>query len=119
MYEWGHKSRAQYLAEYQTIQRELTYHQPIEDRSQELDRLASFLGSVSTAWNEAGPELRKELARTLFDEVHVEDKRVVASPPRPKLEPFFQINLECQEKDIAGDPDGIRTRDLCLDRAVC
>ena len=77
------------------------------------------MDSVSTTWDEADQEHRHKLARILFEEVQVENKRVVAVKPRPELEPFFLMNLECQGKDIAGDPDGIRTRDLCLDRAVC
>ena len=59
------------------------------------------------------------IAKTLFEEILIEDKEVVAVKPRPELEPFFKLNLECHSKDIAGDPDGIRTHDLRRDRPIC
>ena len=84
-----------------------------------LDGLAHFLGSVASAWDAATPEQRNKVARTLFDEVIVEDTKVVAVRPRDELEPFFKLNLECRTSDIAGDPDRIRTGDLHRDRVAC
>ncbi len=105
MYEWGHKSREDYLTEYMPIQRELDSLRPIDGKEESLDRLALFLSNVASAWDAATPEQRNKLARTLFDEVIVEDTKVVAVRPRPELEPFFKLNLECQTVNIAGDPD--------------
>ncbi len=59
------------------------------------------------------------MAKRLFEAVWVKDDRVVAVRPLPELRPFFQISEECQSKSLFGDPDRIRTGDLCLDRAVC
>jgi hypothetical protein len=78
------------------------------DTSEELDRLAHVLANVTGAWDEATQEQRNRLATTLFGEILVEDTKVVASPPRPELEPFFKLNLECHSRGSASDPDGIR-----------
>ena len=59
------------------------------------------------------------MARALFNEVMARDKQVVAVRAKKELEPFFKVSYECQEKSTTGDPDRIRTGDLCLDRAVC
>ena len=107
MYEWGHKSKERYLADYAEIQRELDDLRPVQDRSENLERLAHFLGDVNAAWDQANQTQRNKLARALFEEVRVEDSRVVAVKPRPELEPFFRLNLGCQPRDIAGDPDRI------------
>ncbi len=39
-------------------------------------------------------EQSNKLARTLFDQVWLKDKAVVAVKPRPELEPFFKLNHE-------------------------
>ena len=39
--------------------------------------------------------------------------------PKLELELFFKLNFGCHTRDIAGDPEGIRTPDLCRDRAAC
>ena len=119
MYEWGHKNREQYLREYESVKAEIARMTPSDERGRELERLAEFLGSVAAAWDAATQEQRNKLARSLFEEIWSEDATVAAVKPRPELEPFFRLNLECQSRDIAGDPDRIRTGDLCLDRAVC
>ncbi len=108
LYEWGHKSREEYLADYEEVQRELRQLAPVEDKSHQLERLAQFLSNVAAAWDEANQEQRNKLAKTLFDEIVVEDDKVVAAKPQPELEPFFKVDFECRSRDIAGDPDGIR-----------
>ena len=69
-----------------------------------------LLASVSSAWDKADQEQRNRIAQTLFEEILVEDRKVVAVRPRPELEPVFKLNLECHSKDIACDPDGIPVR---------
>jgi hypothetical protein len=54
-----------------------------------------------------------------YKQILAEDNKIVAVKPRPELEPFFRLNLECHARDIAGDPDGIRTHDLLRDRQIC
>ncbi len=80
-------------------------------------RLASYLAHVSKVWKDAAPEEKNKIARVLFASVLIEKKQVVAHKPRPELEPFFRfigVNRSCK-----GGSDGIRTRDLSLDRAAC
>lgn len=43
---------------------------------------------------EANQEQRSKLARTLFQEVWIKDKQVVAVKPQPEFEPFFQLNYQ-------------------------
>ena len=54
----------------------------------------------------------------MFEEVKAQDKEVVAIKPVPEMEAFFRVSYECQQKSLAGDPDRIRTGDLCLDSFV-
>jgi hypothetical protein len=110
LYEWGHKPREEYLADYDAIQRELRTLTPVEDRSKELDKFAKFLASVVDAWDKATQEQRNKLAKVLFEEILVEDNKVVAVKPRPELEPFVKLNFHCHAKDIACDPEGHRGR---------
>jgi hypothetical protein len=56
--------------------------------------MARFLEDVPAAWAEATPEQRNKLARCLFDQVWLKDKKVVALKPASDLEPFFQLNYE-------------------------
>ena len=119
MYEWGHKSRDEYLRDYERIQQQLRLLLPLEIRDSSLEKLAAFLANVGQAWDEANQEQRNKIAKTLFEKILVEDNKVVAVKPRPELEPFFRLNLECHSKDIASDPDGIRTHDLLRDRQIC
>ena len=62
-----------------------------------LAKLAAFLADVPAAWEAATQEQRNKLARTLFDEVWLRDKDVVAVKPRRELDPFFRINYEESE----------------------
>ena len=75
MYEWGHKTKEQYLVEYEAIQRDLRSLQLAEDRGNELERLAMFLDSVMVAWDEASQKQRNKLSRTLFDGIRIEDTK--------------------------------------------
>ena len=78
------------------------------------DRLAAYLADIAAAWGDATPEERNRLARQLFAEAVVDNRTVVAVRPRPDLLPFFRAVKWC-----VGGSDGIRTRDLSLDRAAC
>lgn len=95
------------MADYDAIQRELRTLIPIEDRSKELDKLAKFLANVVDAWDEATQGQHNKLTEVPFEEILVEDNKVVAVKPRPELEPFFKLSYECHAKDIACDPEGI------------
>ena len=92
---------------------------PPEQRPDVLGVFRGFLENVATAWEKGTDEQKNRLARQMFDVVWTSDEKVVAVRPRAELRPFFQVSEYCQEKSLPGDPDRIRTGDLCLDRAVC
>ena len=120
LYEWGDKPEADYLDEKRQLVDELARLAPEElPAPSTLSKMEEFLTNLSTAWVQANPDQRNRLARQLFDAVWVQDEKVVRVRPRPELRPFFQISEECQSRSMSGDPDRIRTGDLCLDRAVC
>ena len=70
-------------------------------------------------WEQASQEKRNKLAGCLFEQIRIEDNKVVLVKPRTELEPFFRLDFECHTRDIAGDPGGIRTPDLHRDRVAC
>ena len=118
--EWGDKPESEYLDEKRELMDKLETLSPQEQHTPPiLSRLERFLTNVSGAWEQATPDQRNRLARQLFDSIWVKNERVVKVRPRPELRPFFQISEECQAGSLFGDPDQIRTGDLCLDRAVC
>ena len=119
MYGWGDITEEEYRTQRDAINQELN-ELPIENRNERtLERFADLISSVKNGWNEADHAQRNRLARVLFEGVKAQDKKVVAIKPVKELEAFFRVSYECQEKSLAGDPDRIRTGDLCLDRAVC
>ena len=89
-YDWGHVAKKKYWAEYDDIQRQLRELAPADETTGNLDRLARFLANVADAWDEADQDQRNRLAKTLFEEIQVEDNKVAAVKPRPELEPFFR-----------------------------
>jgi hypothetical protein len=101
------------------IQEEIASLHTGSQNGDSLKRLAALLRNVVKGWRLADQKQRNRMARTLFNGVLVRDKQVVAVRPKKELEPFFKVSYECQEKSLSGDPDRIRTGDLCLDRAVC
>ena len=117
LYAWGDATKEEYQAQRDAIQSELAAIPAQHGKEQTLERLASFLRSVVEGWRAASQKQRNHLAKSLFKEVEVRDRQVVAVRPIPELEPFFRVSYKCQGKSIAGDPDGIRTRDLRLDRS--
>jgi len=94
LYEWGHKPKDEYLADYDAIQRELRALAAPDDKRKTLDKLAHFLGNVVDAWKEATQEQRNKLASALFEQVWIEHNRVVGVKPREELKPFFQLSYE-------------------------
>ena len=55
-------------------------------------------------------EERKRLLRASLEAAYIENSAITAFKPRPE---FYNLIYR------SGGPDGIRTRDLCLDRAAC
>lgn len=98
LYEWGDFTKAEYMARRSDISRRLdALPASGQTEADVLATLAEFLADVPAAWAAATQEQRNKLARTLFDEVWLQDKEVVAVKPRRELDPFFRINYEESE----------------------
>ncbi len=94
LYKWGDIAKEEYLKEREGIQRQLRAFTSTGSHAGVLGKLAEFLSNVAKAWREANQEQRNKLARTLFQEIWIKDKQVVAVKPQPEFEPFFQLNYE-------------------------
>src|SRR5262249_27251304 len=131
MYGWGDLTREAYVAQRDRIQTELAALRTTTDRAAILAQAAAFLRDLPAAWDAATPEQRNDLARLVFQSVEIADDRVVAVIPTADFAPFFnlvednktgRLVLSAPERQVsvlAGGSDGIRTRDLSLDRAAC
>jgi hypothetical protein len=95
LYEWGHKTKEEYLADYAEIQREMQQLPPIEpDKRGMLEKLASFLKDITVAWERANQEQRNRLASCLLEAVWIKDKKVLAVTPRTDFKPFFDLQYD-------------------------
>jgi hypothetical protein len=104
---------------------------PTGNRQEELERLGSYLQDVGLAWRSANQEQRNRLARTLFEAIRVEDRNIKGVTPQIEFTPLLVLNHYTNQKSKNPHPnncqgggrkcgsDGIRTRDLGLDRAAC
>ncbi len=113
LFTWGDIAEPDYLAQKETIQRELRSLEPPKDQKV-LEQLAAFLKNVSLAWREASQEQRNRLNRQLFEEIWLTDKQVFAVKPRPELKPFFQFSFEEWRKkfeSVAPTGSGVPLRD--------
>jgi hypothetical protein len=94
LYEWGDYSKAEYETRRNAILDQLRSLIVPQRLAEHLEKMARFLADVPAAWAEATPEQRNKLARCLFDQVWLKDKKVIAVKPVADLEPFFQLNYE-------------------------
>ncbi|MFC2008270.1 hypothetical protein ACFLT0_01080 [Chloroflexota bacterium] len=106
LYDWGHKSKDEYLDDYNAIQRELMALAAPADKKKGLEKLAHFLRNVPVGWRKASQEQRNRLASALFGEIWIEDSRVVEVKPRDELKPFFQLSFEEHLKKSIWRPRG-------------
>ncbi|MFC1938371.1 recombinase zinc beta ribbon domain-containing protein [Chloroflexota bacterium] len=94
LYEWGHKTKEEYLTDCVSIQREIRQLQPLKRKPLALENLADFLKNVVIAWDQASQEQRNRLASCLLETVWIKDKKVMAVTPRPEFKPFFDLQYE-------------------------
>jgi len=97
--KWGTSSGRSTSPAETRLQDELARLVPDGSKPDALERLARFLTNVAEAWTVADQEQRNRLARALFEEIWVKDKKVVAVVPRPELEPFFALRHARDDKD--------------------
>ena len=120
LYRLGDMEYAEYLAERQLLQARLARLTVAQSRPDHVGRMAHFLKNMALAWEAAGQEQKNRLAAELFEAVWVKDKLIQAVTPRPEFIPFFDLVYSgCQTSLQTYGPDGIRTRDLGLDRTAC
>ena len=97
--------------------------------------------AFGSAWAKADKAQRHAMLKELFEAVYIDtdEKRIVGVKPYAEFVPLFRqtgmverdysfvleneitvqdINVT-ERLDVSGGRDGIRTRDLCLDRAAC
>ena len=76
-----------------------------------LEHVANLLDDLPELWDRMLLEERKTLFQAMLERVYVRGSEIVALQPTPDLFPLLQL--------VYSGPDGIRTRDLGLDRAAC
>ena len=130
MYSWGDLTREAYVAQRDHIERELALLKGTTDYASSVAQAAALLRDLPAAWDRATAEQRNDLARLVFQSVEIKEDRVVAVLPTPEFAPFFNLVEETEtgrlvlsapdrQDVLSGGSDGIRTRDLSLDRAAC
>ena len=127
-FRWDHgfiTDRDDYLTKRLTLQQELEQLTPIPD--EDLVFAADLIEHFGAYWEAAGgqPAEQERLLKLMVERVWVEDDRVVRLCLRPNLHVTagldakrpteIVVDLECYQNGS----DGIRTRDLRLDRPAC
>ncbi len=101
LYGWEDMDRAEYLAERETLTRELAVLNARESSdSLNLDRLAQLLANVGELWAGGNHDQRNRIARMLFAEVVIDGDRVVRVRPHAELAGFFTLNAAAQGEVI-------------------
>jgi site-specific DNA recombinase len=127
LYTWGDLSTEEYRAQRDQLRGELAaLPAATSSKKETLERLALYLRNVGEAWRHASQEQRNRLAKTLFENIRVEDRTIKGVTPQIEFTPLLVLNHlnknlhpECQGGGRKCGSDGIRTRDLGLDRAAC
>ena len=131
LYKWGDLTRDAYQSERDQLQGELGGLKRTTSISDLLTRTAAFLRDLPTTWEAATSAQRNALAGLVFQSVEIKDDRVIAVVVNEDFVPYFAAfeqhdapaNMPGRqglgEKYQPGGSDGIRTRDLSLDRAAC
>ncbi len=132
LYSWGDMKRTDYLSEREHLQLEIASLTARSDQRELLSQASMFLNDLPAAWHQGQPAQRNALANLTFQSVEITDTVVTAVVPTKELAPFF--NLAALKDNpgqamvaapdypldvLTGGSDGIRTRDLSLDRAAC
>ena len=104
LYELGDKNREDYLARRAEIMAELASLKPAEDRKIDLRNAAELLGRFCQAWTFADLEQKRKIARLIFEEIWVDNKKVVAVRPRPQFVGFFTLDLFDRRKRRDSNP---------------
>ena len=92
LYKWGHKTRSEYLADYNAIKRQLQQLTPIN--KDVLEKLAGFLKDITKAWDTAAQDHRNRLCKYLLESIWIKDKMIIGVMPQPEFIPFFDLQYD-------------------------
>jgi site-specific DNA recombinase len=104
----GDMSEREYNLEKTRVQSEIDQLQPVPEL--DLLKAGEMLADFSNVWKSANAEQKKRLLQAMLERVYVLGDRVMGIQPKLEFYPIFLTGC---------GPDGIRTRDLGLDRAAC
>ena len=113
-FEWGDIDEASYrakLADYRALRAEAIAEL---DRAQAARSPRTWPTNLVGTWDQATPASKRGVLAHFFDEIDIEDRRVVGA----KLRPMRAALADIIEKYRGSSPGGIRTRDLSLERAA-
>jgi hypothetical protein len=116
LYELGDLHRAEYVARRDAINAELTVltPAPIPD----LDQARQVLEDFTIFWQkEADPTAKRRFLSLIFENVWLDQDRVVAVQPKPTFLPFFHRDRRPTTRETAGvkyGSDGGQTLECCL-----
>ncbi len=110
LYVEGLMTREDYDLKKLEAQSELDALKPVD--LADMSQVAKLLSRLPQVWPLANAEERKTLCQAMLERVYVRSNDIVAIQPRPELWALFM-------SVVGSGPDGIRTRDLGLDRAAC
>jgi site-specific DNA recombinase len=109
LYYLGDWTESEYAAERARLHRELDALRPIKQI--DVTQAGELLRDFGDLYGNGSLENRKRLLNTMLEKVFLEGDEICAITPRRELYPLMFA--------YGGGPDGIRTRDLGLDRAAC
>ncbi len=102
-----------------------------EPAEEEVLVLGDHVEGLLEAWGHATKEEKRDLLKMMLEAVYVDvpGKKLVALQVKPAFKPLFrawldneepqQVSLRFGSNIVYGDPDGIRTHDLQLDKLAC
>jgi hypothetical protein len=87
-------------------------------------QVGDYIEGMVAAWRTATKEERRDLLRMALEAVYVDmgSGKEVAIKPKPAFLPLFNLEEPATAGSkilVSGDPDGIRTHDLQLDKLAC
>ena len=105
LYSWDDMGKAEYVAERDRLRRELVALQDDDTAGALIEATAALLADIRATWAVADQAQRNQLARLLFQEVHLRDHEVAALVPTPEFAPFFHL-AGCEEVPDGAEPAG-------------
>jgi len=100
LYRWGDLTEGEYKRRRDDIRRQLDALNPVPSGSDNLPRLAQFLTDVSSAWESATAEQQNKLARALFEEIWIKERKWSSLSLDQNWTPFFDPTMRSTQKKL-------------------